>query len=398
MIIRMMAFAAATFALVGAATAADKQYGPGASDTEIKIGNTMPYSGPASAYSVMGRVETAYFKKLNDRGGINGRKVNLISLDDAFSPPKTVEQTRRLVESEGVLAMYGSIGTATSAAVQKYLNVKKVPQILVSSGGTRWNDLKDYPWSMPFYPSYEMEAAIYGKYILAHKPDAKIAILSQNDDAGRDYVRGFKKGLGDKAASMVVAEVTYDLTDATIDSQIIKLKASGADTLFTMATPKFGAMAIRKVHELDWKPLNFVVSVASSIGSVLEPAGLDASQGLISAVSDKTPGDPMWKDAPDMKEFLAFMNEIGVESSDTLAVRGYVSAIMLHRILERAGDNLTRENIMRVATSIDEESLPMLLPGISVKTTPTDVSGFHSLRLQRFEGKGWVLFGDVITD
>nr|WP_188608685.1 ABC transporter substrate-binding protein [Chelatococcus reniformis] len=385
---------------VGSASAAEKKYGPGVTDTEIKLGQTMPYSGPASAYGVLGTVELAYFKRLNAKGGINGRKVNLISLDDGYSPPKTVEQTRKLVEDEGVLAIYGTIGTPTNSAIHKYLNSKKVPQILISTGADKWNDPKNYPWTMALYPSYTMEGRIYGKYILQTKPNAKIAILSQNDDAGRDYVRGFKEGLGDKAKSMVVAETTYEVTDPTVDSQIIKLKASGADTMFNMSTPKFGAQAIKKVYELGWKPTTLLVSVASSIAGVLEPAGLEASQGVITAVSAKSVGDPLWNDDPVMKEFVSFMKEIGQEGklTDAGAVTGYISAIMMHKLLEACGDDLTRENLMKKVASIDEPTLPMLLPGIGVKTTPTNFSAFHTLRLQRFEGKGYVLFGDPITD
>lgn len=385
---------------VAAAQLPEKKYGPGVTDTEIKIGQTMPYSGPASAYSILGFVEQAYFKNLNDKGGINGRKINLISMDDAYSPPKTVEQTRKLVESDEVLLIYGSIGTPTNTAVHKYLNGKKVPQVLISTGGSKWNDLKNYPWTMAFYPPYEMEARIYAKYVLENKPDAKIAIFSQNDDLGRDYLKGFKAGLGSKAKSMIVAEATYDTTEPTVDSQIIKLKASGADVLFNVSTPKFGAQAIRRVHELGWKPLTILASVASSIDGTLKPAGLEASQGLITAQYSKAPSDPLWKDDQAMKDYFAFMKANGLEAraTDNNAVGGYISAYLMHKVLEAAGNNLTRENVMSKVKSIDEKTLPMLLPGIAVKTTSDDVSGFHGLQLLKFQGESWALFGNVITE
>ncbi|MBN8963429.1 MAG: ABC transporter substrate-binding protein [Rhizobiales bacterium] len=385
---------------VAVAQMPEKKYGPGVTDTEVKIGQTMPYSGPASAYSILGLVERAYFNNLNAKGGINGRKINLISLDDAYSPPKTVEQTRKLVESDEVLLIYGSIGTPTNTAVHKYLNGKKVPQVLISSGGSKWNDLKNFPWTMAFYPPYEMEARIYAKYVLENKPDAKIAIFSQNDDLGRDYLKGFKAGLGNKAKSMIVAEATYDTTEPTVDSQIIKLKASGADLLFNVSTPKFGAQAIKRVHELGWKPLTILASVASSIDGTLKPAGLEASQGLITAQYSKAPSDPLWKDDQAMKDYFAFMKDNGLEarSTDNNAVGGYISAYLMHKVLEAAGDNLTRENIMSKVKSIDEKTLPMLLPGITAKTTDDDVSVFHGLHLLKFEGESWALFGGVITE
>ncbi|GGC85281.1 ABC transporter substrate-binding protein [Chelatococcus reniformis] len=401
MTVRTAAMAALTFGLSTAGGwAAEKAYGPGVSDTEIKLGQTMPYSGPASAYSLQGITELAYFKRLNERGGINGRKVNLISLDDGYSPPKTVEQTRKLVEDDEVLAIFSSNGTATNTAIHKYLNSKKVPQILLNTGAAKWNDIKSYPWTMAFYPPYAMEGRALAKHALATKPDAKIAILSQNDDYGRDYVKGFKEGLGSKAQTQLVAEATYETADATVDSQMLKLKGAGADTFFLAATPKFAAQAIRRAHELGWKPLLLVGSGASSIGAVLEPAGLDASQGLVTAVVMKTPADPLWKDDPAMKDFIRFMEETGLESkiSQYGAVVGYTTAMLMHKILERAGDNLTRANLMKMVTSIDEKTFPMMLPGISLKTTPEDANAYHALRLQRFEGKSWVVFGDVITE
>lgn len=388
-------FLATIFAAGAACTAmaAEKKYGPGASDAEIHIGQTMPYSGPASAYGVQGTVQQAYFNKVNAAGGINGRKVRLTSLDDQYSPPKTVEQTRKLVESEHVLFIYGNVGTPSNTAVHKYLNTRKVPQILISTGARKWNDLKNFPWTMAFYPSYDMESHIFARYIMAKNPNAKIGILYQNDDFGRDYLIGFRDGLGDKAKAMIVAEASYEIADATIDSQVVKLKASGADTLFTITTPKFGAQTIRKVYEVDWKPMHVIVSVSASIGGVLRHAGLDKSKDLITAIAYKTPHDPLWKDAPDMKQFIAFMEEAGLSEriNEGSAVIGYISAIQLHRLLEKAGDDLTRENIMKLAENIDEPALPMLLPGVAVKTTPTDVNAFKSLRVQVFNGTSWVL-------
>ena len=389
----------ASVAMASASVAAGKNHGPGVSDTEIRIGQTMPYSGPASAYGVQGMVEVAYFRKLNEKGGINGRKVNLISLDDAYSPPKTVEQTRKLVESENVLAIYGTVGTPTNTSTHKYLNSKKVPQILISTGAAKWNDPKNFPWTTAFFPLYDVEGAIYGRYIIQNIPDAKIAILSQNDDAGRDYVRGFKEGLGDKLKSMVVAEATYEVTDPTVDSQIVKLKNSGADVFFLMATPKFGAQALKKAHEVAWKPKTLLVSVASSIGGVLKPAGLEASQGVITTATFKTALDPAWDNAPDMKEYIAFMKASGLEKyiTDRSASLGYVSAALMERILQRCGDNLTRANIMKQVSNLHDSDLPLLLPGVTVKTTPDNLSPFGAMRLQRFEGEGWVLFGDAIS-
>ncbi len=401
---RFNSFSAATFVLTAILSttlhAAEKRYGPGVTDTEIKFGQTMPYSGPASAYSIQGVVEQAYFKLLNQRGGIHGRRINLILLDHAYNPPKVVEQTRRLVEDDEVLAIVGTLGTPTNSAIHKYLNAKKVPHILIASGATKWNDPKNFPWTMALYPSYQLEGRVYGKYILNSKPAAKIAIISQNDDFGRDYVKGFKDALGDKAKDLIVAEATYEVTSPTIDSQIVALKASGADTLFTVASPKFGAQAIKKVYELGWKPLNMIVSVASSIGGVIEPIGAEKAQGLITISVAKTPLDPNWNDDPDMKAYFAFMNEAGLKDKivDFSSVTGYFTAVMLHKLVERCGDDLSRENLMNQARSINEPALPLILPGITVKTTSDDFAPFHALRMQKFEGKSWVLFGDVISD
>lgn len=404
--IRSIAFVAALGLSAAGAAHAQKKYDPGASDTEIKLGQTMPYSGPASAYGAQGKSETAYFKMVNARGGINGRKITFISLDDGYSPPKTVEQTRKLVEEEQVLAVVNSIGTPTNTAVHKYLNQKKVPQLLVSTGAAKWNDAKNFPWTTPGYPPYEAEARVYAKHILANHPDAKIGLIYQNDDFGkdylkgfkqRDYVKGFKMGLGAKV-SQVVKEVTYEVTDATVDSQVIDLKGTGADTLFTMATPKFGAQVIRKVADLGWKPNHYIVSVSSSQGGVLEPAGLQNSVGLITAMALKLAGDPTWDNDRGMKDFLKFMKEWFPDGNpvDSSVVLGYTTAQMIELILKRAGDNLTRENILKVATNMKAETFPLLLPGVTVNVTPDNYATFTTFRTARFDGKRWVIFGDPI--
>jgi ABC-type branched-subunit amino acid transport system substrate-binding protein len=376
---------------------AQKKYDPGASDTEIKIGQTMPYSGPASAYGSQGKATLAYFKMLNSKGGINGRKVNLLSLDDGYSPSKTIEQTRRMVEQEEVLAIMNPLGTPTNSATHKYLNQKKVPQLLISSGASKWNDPKNFPWTTPFYPPYIEEGIIYGKHIVQNFPNAKIAVLSQNDDSGRDYVKGFKLGLGAKV-SQIVKEVTYEVTDTTVDSQVIDMKSSGADTLFTMATPKFGAQVIRKVGDLAWKPNFYIVSVSSSQASVLEPAGLQNSTGLITAMALKLAGDPTWDNDAGMKEFLAFMKQWYPEGNpvDSSAALGYVSGQMIELILKNSGDNLTRENVMKQATNIRNQQFGLLLPGVTVNVTPDDFSTFSTFRTARFDGKRWAIFGEPI--
>ena len=389
---------AAVVAVATSAIAADK-YGPGVTDTEIKIGQTMPYSGPASAYGTQGRVEDAYFAMINAKGGVNGRKIKLISLDDAYSPPKTVEQTRKLVEQDGVFAIIGALGTPTNSATQRYLNQNKVPQLYVSSGAAKWDDPKNFPWTTGMYPPYQMEGQIFARYLLKNKPDAKLGVFSQNDDSGKDYVRGLKEGLGDKAAKMIVKEVTYEVSDPTVDAQILALKSSGADTLFTMATPKFGAQAIRKVAELGWKPLNYVVSVSSSIKGALEPAGLDNSVGLITALAFKTPTDPRWADAPDVKDFAAFLKQWYPKGDmgDGSNVTGYISAFMTVRILEMCGNDLTRENLLKQATNLTKVQAPLLLPGITITTTPQRYSPYTQMQIARFDGKSWVPDGEIIS-
>jgi ABC-type branched-subunit amino acid transport system substrate-binding protein len=377
---------------------AQKKYDPGASDAEIKIGQTMPYSGPASAYGSQGKTTLAYFKMLNARGGINGRKVNLLSLDDGYSPPKTIEQTRKLVEQDEVLAIMNPLGTPTNSATYKYLNQKKVPQLLISSGASKWNDPKNFPWTTPFFPPYIEEGIIYGKHIVANHPNARIAIISQNDDSGRDYVKGFRTGLGAKV-SQVTKEVTYEVTDATVDSQVIDLRSSGADTLFLMATPKFGAQVIRKVAELGWKPNFYIVSVSSSQGTVLEPAGLQNAVGLITAMALKLAGDPTWDNDAGMKEFLAFMKQWAPEGNplDSSAVLGYVSGQMIELILKNCGDNLTRENVLKQATNLKNVQFGLLLPGVTVNVSPDDYSTFSTFRTARFDGKRWAIFGEPIN-
>ena len=393
-----LTLAVLTAAALMPAVQAQKKYGPGVSDTEIKIGQTMPYSGPASAYGSQGKSTLAYFKMLNAKGGINGRKINLLSLDDGYSPSKTIEQTRRMVEQDEVLAIMNPLGTPTNSATHKYLNQLKVPQLLISSGASKWNDPKNFPWTTPFFPPYVEEGIIYGKHIVQNFPNAKIAVISQNDDSGRDYVKGFKLGLGTKV-NQIVKEVTYEVTDPTVDSQVIDMKTSGADTLFTMATPKFGAQVIRKVAELGWKPNFYIVSVSSSQGTVLEPAGLQNSVGLVTAMALKLAGDPSWDNDAGMKEFLAFMKQWNPEGNplDSSVVLGYVSAQMIELILKNCGDDLTRENLLKQATNIKNHTFSLLLPGVTVTVTPDNFSTFSTFRTARFDGKRWAIFGEPIN-
>jgi branched-chain amino acid transport system substrate-binding protein len=382
-----------------AAGAAEKKYGPGVTDTEIKLGQTSPYSGPASAYSVIARAQLAYFKMIDDQGGINGRKITMISIDDAYSPAKTVEQTRKLVEQDEVAAILNPLGTPTGLSVRKYLNDKKVPQLFVGAGATLWGDHEHFPYSIGFQPSYQAETAVYAKYVLTNKPDAKIALFYQNDDAGKDYGNGFKKGLGpDNVRKMVVVEATYEPTDPTIDSQIVKLKASGADVLFMHAIPKQAAQAIRKIGEIGWKPdMFFLAATSTSVSSVLKPAGFEYSKGIISSYFLKDPNDPQWKDDKDVKDWFAFMKNYFPDGNlqDQLIVYGYTVAEATVEVIKQCGDNLTGENIAKQAANLDV-ALPMMLPGIKVKTSPTDYFPVEAMRLQRFNGEAWELFGDVI--
>jgi branched-chain amino acid transport system substrate-binding protein len=379
--------------------ATQKKYGPGVTDKEIKIGQTMPYSGPASAYGTIGKAEAAYFAMVNDHGGINGRKINLISLDDGYSPPKTVEQTRRLVEQENVLLDFSPLGTPTNTAIHKYLNGRKVPQLFVATGATKWGDPEHFHWTMGWQPTYQTEGGIYAKYILDKMPNAKIGILFQNDDYGKDYVKGLKDGLGSKAAKIIVSEVSYETTDTTIDSQIVSLQASGADVFFDVTTPKFAAQAIRKAYDIGWKPTHFLNSVSNSVGAVLKPAGLDASTGLISVEYEKDPTDPNWQNDASYKAWLAWMDKYypDGDKNDTFNVFGYNEAATMVQVLKQCGDELTRENVMKQAASLKNFEAPMLLPGIKVDTSPSDYYPIQQEQLAKFNGKTWELFGNVLA-
>jgi branched-chain amino acid transport system substrate-binding protein len=397
-----LAIASTAIALLAATSSgalAQKKYDTGATDTEIKIGNIMPYSGPASAYGVIGKTEAAYFKKINDAGGINGRKINFISYDDGYSPPKTVEQARKLVESDEVLFIFNSLGTPPNSAIQKYMNAKKVPQLFVATGATKWNDPKDFPWTMGWQPSYQAEARIYAKYILKEKPGAKIAVLFQNDDYGKDYLKGLKDGLGAKAASMIVAEESYETTEPSIDNHVVKLKSTGADVFVDITTPKFAAQAIKKVAEIEWKPLHFLNNVSASLGSVMKPAGFENSQAIISAAYMKDVSDPQWDNDAGMKQFLDFLAKDFPEGNklDASVVVGYGVVQTMVQVLKQCGDNLTRENIMKQAASLKDFRTEMLLPGIMINTSPTDFAPISQLQLQRFKGERWELFGDVVS-
>jgi branched-chain amino acid transport system substrate-binding protein len=373
--------------------AAEKQYGPGVTDAEIKIGQTVPYSGPASAFSSYGRVMTGYFQMLNEKGGINGRKVNLISLDNAFSPPKAIEQTRKLVDDDGVLAEVGTVGTVPNVAVQKYLNQNKVPQVFISAGGRRFNDPQNFPWTVPFYPPFEMEGATFGKFILKKMPNAKIAVLYQNDDYGKDYLAGFKKALGTDSTAKIVAEATYELSYPTIDSEVIQLKASGADTLIYFTTPKFAAQAIKKANELNWKPVQFLASPVNSVQGVLAPAGLENVQGAYTTQFTKQAGDPNWAEDSEVKEYVAFMKKWAPNDSpnDFIALSGYVNAQAIAKGLQRCGDNLTRENLLAQATSFNKERVGMLLPGIELTNSRENYAPYRRLRMAIFEKTSWKL-------
>ena len=386
-------------ALLADSTAlAEKKYDPGASDTEIKIGQTMPYSGPNSAYGTFGRAQAGYFKMINDRGGINGRKINFISLDDAFSPPRTVEQVRKLVEEEQVLILFQNLGTATNSAVHKYMNAKKVPQLFVSTGATKWGDPEHFPWTMGWQPNYQTEADIYAKYLLQNKPDARIAVLYANDDFGKDYLKGLHDGLGQQVNKLIIKEVTYEFADPTVDSQIVTLQSSGADTLFIIAGPKAAAQAIRKVSDVGWKPMTFLTNVSASVAAVLEPAGLEKSVGLVTALYMKDPTDPQWEKDAALKTWRDWMQKYYPDgnTSDVLNISGYAAAQTLVQVLKQCGDDLTRENIMRQAANLKNLEIPVLLPGIRINTSPTDFYPIEQLQLARFDGKRWVLFGELI--
>jgi len=385
-------------ALASPAIPAQKKYDPGASDTEIRIGNTNPYSGPASAYGTIGKTITAYFKMVDDQGGINGRKINFISYDDAYSPPKTVEMVRKLVEQDNVLFVFQTLGTPSNTAIHKYMNMKKVPQLHVATGASKWNDPKNFPWTMGWQPNYQTEARIYAKNILQTKPDVKIGVLYQNDDYGKDYLKGLKDGLGDKAAKAIVAEVSYEVSDPTVDSQIVQLQASGANVFFNVGTPKFAAQAIRKAYDIGWKPVQYLNNVSSSIGAVLTPAGLEKSVGIITTAYLKDYSDAQWANDPAVKRWESFMKKYypAGDLNDISNMYGYTVARTLEQVLKQCGDNLTRENVMKQAASMKGQYIDTLLPGITITTSDNDYAPIESVQMQRFNGKRWERFGEVM--
>jgi ABC-type branched-subunit amino acid transport system substrate-binding protein len=385
-------------ALTSPAALAQKKYDPGASDTEIKIGNTNPYSGPASAYGTIGKTIAAYFKMLNEHGGINGRKIDFISYDDGYSPPKTVEMARKLVEQDQVLFLFQTLGTPSNSAIHQYMNAKKVPQLFVATGASKWNDPKHFPWTMGWQPNYHTEGEIYAHDILQTKPNAKIGVLYQNDDFGKDLLKGLKDGLGAKAKTMIVKEVSYEVTDPTVDSQIVQLQASGADVFVNITTPKAAAQAIRKVYDIGWKPVHYLNNVGASVGSVLKPAGFDKSVGVITTLYYKDYTDKQWANDPAMKKFEAFMKQYYPEGNlaDGSNVYGYSVARTLEVVLRQAGDNLTRANIMKQAASLKNVTVDTLLPGIKINTSATDFAPIESVQLARFNGQQYELFGKVM--
>ena len=397
--IAALSVAIAAFAAASGSALAERKYDTGASDTEIKIGNTTPYSGPASAYGVIGKTEAAYFRMINDKGGINGRKINFISYDDAYSPPKTVEQTRKLVESDEVLFIFNALGTATQTAVQKYMNGKKVPQLFVASGASKWNDPKQFPWTMGWQPSYRVEARIFAKYILKTRPDARVAVFYANDDFGRDYVSGLKDIFGDRWSEIVAAQESYENSEPSIDSHIVKLKDSGADVLVNISTPKFAAQAIKKAAEIGWKPMQLLTNVSISTGAVMKPAGLAASESVLSAGYLKDASDPRWTDDEGMKAARAFADEYmpGANLSDTHVIYGFAVSQILEQVLRQCGDDLTRENVMKQAASLKDFVPSTLMPGIKVNTGAADFAPIEQLRMMQFKNGQWVFFGDTIS-
>lgn len=379
---------------------AEKKYGPGVTDTEILIGQTQPYSGPVSYLSVIGRAEAAYFKKINDEGGVNGRKIRLISLDDGYNPSKTVEQTRRLVEQDEVLLIFGSVGTPTNTAIHKYLNLKKVPQLFPTGGATKWGDPENFPWTMAWAPSYQFEAKVYAKYIMETKPDAKIAILYQNDDYGKDYLKGFKEALGSKTEKLIIAEMPYETSYPTIDSQITQLYSSGADVLLDISTSKFSAQAIRQMYNLQWRPLHILNSPSASVGATFRPVGLEKAAGIISSLFAIDPTDPTYHQTKGYRDWIEWMKEYqpNADVNDVFNVYGYSVAQTLVKILEQCGDDLTRQNVMHQAANLKDVQLPMLLPGLKLNTSATNFFPMHQLQLMRFDGKKWVSFGELIQE
>jgi ABC-type branched-subunit amino acid transport system substrate-binding protein len=399
-IFQLAAATAVTVALSATAASAQKKYDPGATDTEIKIGQTVPFSGPASAYATIGKAQAAYIKMVNDQGGVNGRKINLIQYDDAYSPPKAVEQVRKLVESDEVLVTFQIIGTPSNAAVQKYLNSKKVPQLFAATGASKFTDPKNFPWTLGFNPNYFVEGRIYGQYIIKNYPNAKIGILYQNDDLGKDYLNGIKAGLGDKASGMVVAEASYEVSDPTVDSQILKIRDAGADLFFSASTPKQAAQAIKKIAELGWHPVHILDINATSVGAVMKPAGLDASKGVISVNYGKDPLDPSWKDDPGMKKYFQFMAKYypDGDKDSSFNTYGYLTTQLLVHVLKQCGDDLTRENVLKQATNLKNVQLDLALPGILGNTTPNDYRVNKQLQMMKFNGERWELFGPILED
>jgi branched-chain amino acid transport system substrate-binding protein len=385
--------------LSGSVAYAQKKYSDGATDTEIKIGHTGPYSGPASSYGQIGKTIDAYWKSVNAAGGINGRKVNFITLDDGYSPPKIVELVRQLVEQEKVLCTFNTLGTPTNTAIHKYMNAKKVPMLYVATGASKWGDPKHFPWTMGFQPDYHTEGVIYAKHVLANIKDAKIAVLMQNDDYGKDYFNGFKEGLG-KDANKIIKHVTYEVTDPTVDSQVIQLKDSGANVFFNISTPKAAAQAIRKAADLGWKPTQYLNNVSASVGSVMKPAGFENAQGIITAQYLKDPTDKQWANAEDFKTWSAWMDKWmpGANKADANHVFGYAVSSLMHETLKKCGDNLTRENVMKQAANYQKWTLPLALPGITISTSPTDYYPIQSVRLARFKAESWELFGDIMSN
>jgi branched-chain amino acid transport system substrate-binding protein len=394
---RLIALALVTalgFALAAAPTPAQS---PGVTATEIRIGNTSPYSGPASAYGTLGKAIGAYFRKVNDDGGINGRKITYITYDDAYSPPKMVESVRRLVEQDQVVALVNTLGTPGNTAIHKYVNQRKVPHLFLATGASKWNDPKNYQWTMGYQPSYYAEGVIYARYLLKNVPDAKVGILYQNDDYGKDYLKGFKDGLGEAAKKLIIMEQTYETTDPTIDSQIVNLKSSGANVFFNVTIAKFSAQAIKKAHDIGWKPLHLLNSVSTSVGAVLKPAGLEASKGLTSTFYIKDPTDPQWKNGQDYKDWLVWMKRYYPDGSleDSFNVYAYTVAYTMVQVLKQCGNDVSRENVMRQAANLKDLEVPMLLPGIKVNTSPTDHAPVEQEQLARFDGERWVLFGEI---
>jgi branched-chain amino acid transport system substrate-binding protein len=396
--LRTAALAAVALASVSDHAFAQKKYDAGASDTEIKIGNIMPYSGPASAYGVIGKTEEAYFRKINAEGGIHGRKITFISYDDAYSPPKAVEQARKLVESDEVLVVFNPLGTPSNTAIEKYLNGKKVPQLFVATGATKWNDPKSFPWTMGWQPSYQSEAHIYAKFLLREKPDAKIGVLYQNDDFGKDYLKGLKEALGAKT-TMIVAEESYETAEPSVDGHVVRLKASGADVFVSITTPKFAAQAIKRLAEIDWHPMHILSNVSASVGGVLKPAGFENSQGILSATYAKDGSDTQWDNDPGMKKFYAFLEQYYPDGDklNASAVYGYGVAQTMVKVLQMCGDDLTRANVMKQAASLKEFEPDTLLPGVRINTSPTDYAPIKQLQMERFKGEKWELIGGIMS-